>query len=318
VEIRAGFAVETLRRTADGWVVTGAGEEVAARAVVLASGGFEWNPRLQEAFLPNPVTPISAPSNTGDGLELGLAAGAAVTTMGAVWGVPVLQDPAHVYDGKPSGRMANVELTLPGSILVNRAGRRFVNEAVNYHDLNKVFRTIDPATGEHANIPAWMVVDSAYVARYPIGGAPGVPSWATSADDLAGLARACGIDADGLVATVGEFNRHAADGSDPVFGRGASAADRYLGDPRAPHPVLAPLTEAPFHAIPIRPGTLGTCGGLVTDDDGRVLDRAGAPIDGLYAAGNVAATVFADAYPGGGATLGSAVTRAYAVGSALA
>ena len=109
-----------------------------ARAVVLASGGFEWNPRLQAAFLPNPVTPISAPSNTGDGLELGLAAGAAVATMVAVWGVPVLADPAHVYDGRPSGRMANVELTLPGSVLVNARGRRFVNEATNYHDLNKV------------------------------------------------------------------------------------------------------------------------------------------------------------------------------------
>jgi 3-oxosteroid 1-dehydrogenase len=240
-----------------------------------------------------------------------------VTTMCAVWGVPVLQDPGHRYDGQPSGRMANVELTLPGSILVNAAGRRFVNEATNYHDLNKVFRTIDPATGEHANIPAWMVVDSAYVARYPIGGT-WAPSWMTSAPTLVELAAACGIDGDGLAATVAGFNRPAADGHDPAFGRGATAADRYLGDPRAPHPVLAPLAEAPFHAVPVRPGTLGTCGGLVTDDDGRVLDRAGTPIDGLFAAGNVAATVFADAYPGGGATLGSAITRAFAVGRALA
>jgi 3-oxosteroid 1-dehydrogenase len=317
VTIRAGCAVEDLRRAGDGWAVTAGGTAIRARAVVLASGGFEWNPRLQEAFLPNPVTPISAPSNTGDGLELGLAAGAAVTTMRAVWGVPVLQDPGHRYEGQPSGRMANVELTLPGSILVNAAGRRFVNEATNYHDLNKVFRTIDPATGEHAHIPAWMVVDSAYVARYPIGGTR-APSWMTSAPGLAELAVACGIDGDGLAATVAEFNRHAADGHDPAFGRGASAADRYLGDARAPHPVLAPLTEAPFHAVPIRPGTLGTCGGLVTDDDGRVLDRTGTPIGGLFAAGNVAATVFADAYPGGGATLGSAITRAFAVGRALA
>ena len=86
--------------------------------------GFEWNPRLQEAFLPNPVTPISAPSNTGDGLELGLAAGGAVTAMRAVWGVPVLQDPAHRYDGRPSGRMAE-RRTHPaaGPIMVNAAGR---------------------------------------------------------------------------------------------------------------------------------------------------------------------------------------------------
>jgi 3-oxosteroid 1-dehydrogenase len=216
--------------------------------------------------------------------------------------------------------MANVELTLPGSIMVNTAGRRFVNEAVNYHDLNKVFRAIDPNTGEHANIPAWLVVDSGYVARYSIGGTPAgrVPSWAISAQTLDQLARACGIDPSGLVETVAEFNKFAADGHDPMFGRGASAADRYLGDQRRPHPCLAPLTEGPFHAIPIRPGTLGTCGGLVTDFDGRVLDRNGRPVGQLFAAGNVAATVFADAYPGGGATLGSAVTRAYAVGRALA
>ena len=170
VGIRAGFGVDDLRRDGDEWVLTCAAGTVTARAVVLASGGFEWNQRLQEAFLPNPVTPISAPSNTGDGLELGLAAGGSVGTMRAVWGVPVLQDPEHVYDGRPSGRMANVELTLPGSIMVNATGRRFVNEAVNYHDLNKVFRTIDSNTGEHANIPAWLMVDSEYISRYSIGG----------------------------------------------------------------------------------------------------------------------------------------------------
>jgi 3-oxosteroid 1-dehydrogenase len=317
VVVRSGFAVDDLARTADGWTVSGPAGGVTARAVVLASGGFEWNPRLQEAFLPGPVTPIGAPGATGDGLELGLAAGGAVASMRAVWGVPVLQDPAHVYDGRPSGRMANVELTLPGSIMVNAAGRRFANEAGNYHDLNKVFRTIDPATGEHAHVPAWMVVDSAYAARYAIGGVRGVPAWATTADTPAELAVACGIDPSGLTATLEEFNRHAADGRDPAFGRGASAQDRHLGDARQPHPCLAPLTEAPYHAIPIHPGTLGTCGGLVTDDDGRVLDRRGTPVAGLFAAGNVSATVFADAYPGGGATLGSAITRAYAVGSTL-
>ncbi len=320
IDILAGCGVDDLQRTGEGWRLVTARGVLTARAVVLATGGFEWNPRLQEAFLPNPVTPISAPGNTGDGLELGLAAGGSVGTMRAVWGVPVLQDPAHVYDGRPSGRMANVELTLPGSILVNAAGRRFVNEAVNYHDLNKAFRTIDPNTGGHANIPAWLVVDSGYVERYSIGGTPAgqVPAWAVSGASVEELAGALGIDPFALAATVTEFNTFAADGQDPLFHRGVSAADRYLGDPRQPHPCLAPLAAGPFHAVPIRPGTLGTCGGLVTDDSGQVLDRRGKPVGGLYAAGNVAATVFADAYPGGGATLGSAITRAYAVGRSLA
>jgi 3-oxosteroid 1-dehydrogenase len=213
-----------------------------------------------------------------------------------------------------------LELTLPGSIMVNAAGRRFVNEAVNYHDLNKVFRAVDPNTGEYANIPAWLVVDSRYIARYSIGGTPAgqVPPWAVSADTVEDLARACGIDPLGLTSTVTEFNKYADDGHDPRLGRGASIADRYLGDPRQRHPCLAALAEGPFHAVSIRPGTLGTCGGLVTDLDGRVLDRRGRPVGQLFAAGNVAATVFADAYPGGGATLGSAITRAYAAGRALA
>jgi 3-oxosteroid 1-dehydrogenase len=316
VEIVARCRVEDLAYADGWWTLAG----VRARAVVLASGGFEWNPRLQAAFLPNPVTPISAPSNTGDGLELGLAAGAAVATMVGVWGVPVLADPAHIYDGHPSGRMANVELTLPGSVLVDARGRRFVNEATNYHDLNKAFRTIDPATGTHAHIPAWMVVDSAYVARYSIGGTPAgaPPAWAQGGETVAELAQRCGIDPDGLAATLAEFNRHAALGRDPHFHRGESAQDRHLGDATRPHPCLAPLEQGPYHAIPIRPGTLGTCGGLVTDDDGRVLDRHGRPLPGLYAAGNVSAAVFDDAYPGGGATLGSAITRAYAAGRALA
>lgn len=320
VTILAGFGVDDLRRDGDGWVLTSEAGTVTARAVVLASGGFEWNQRLQEAFLPNPVTPISAPSNTGDGLELGLAVGGSVTTMRAVWGVPVLQNPEHVYDGRPSGRMANVELTLPGSIMVNASGQRFVNEAVNYHDLNKVFRTIDSNTGEHANIPAWLVVDSGYISRYSIGGAPvgEVPAWAVSGATVEELAEALGIDASALAQTVVEFNKYAADGQDPLFHRGATEADRYLGDPRQPHPCLAPLAEGPFHAIPIWPGTLGTCGGLVTDLDGRLLDRRGNAVDNVFAAGNVAATVFADAYPGGGATLGSAITRAFAVGRMLA
>ena len=320
IGIEAGFGVDDLRRDGDRWVLSGAAGTVTAGAVVLASGGFEWNQRLQDAFLPNPVTPISAPSNTGDGLELGLAAGGAVAAMRAVWGVPVLQDPDHLYDGQPSGRMANVELTLPGSIMVNGSGRRFVNEAVNYHDLNKVFRAIDPNTGGYANIPGWLVVDSSYISRYSIGGTTvgQVPSWAVTANTVQELAQACGIDEAGLTETVADFNKFAADGHDPVFGRGDSAADRYLGDPRQPHPCLAALAEGPFSAIPIRPGTLGTCGGLVTDQNGRVLDRRGRPVGELFAAGNVAATVFADAYPGGGATLGSAITRAFAVGRALA
>lgn len=204
---------------------------------------------------------------------------------------------------------------------MNLRGRRFVKEATSCHDLNKAFRTIEPSTGRHADIPAWMIYDSRYQSRYAVGGLPAgaPPPWAMRAVSLRGLALECGIEPDALESTVEEFNHDAADGVDRNFGRGSSTQDRHLGDPgNDPNPCLALLHEAPFYGIPISAGTLGTRGGLVTDDDGQVLDWSDMPIPGVYAAGNVSAGVFGDAYPGGGATLGSAVTRAYAVGRALA
>ncbi|MBD1544337.1 FAD-dependent oxidoreductase [Arthrobacter sp. IA7] len=325
VEIAVSAPVEDLARDGDKWNVTiggaGAGKTLSAAAVVLASGGFEWNPRLRRAFLPFPVTPISAPSNEGDGLELGLKAGAAVADMTAVWGVPVISEVAHEYDGVRSGRMGNVEMTLPGSITVNAAGKRFVNEALNYHDASRVFASVDPHTGRQQNNPAWLVFDAAYLAKYPVAGsAAGSPAdWMTAADSLEELAGKVGVDIAGLAATVARFNLDASKGVDTEFHRGATPQDRFLGDAAiTPNPCLAPLTTAPFYAVGISAGVLGTSGGLDTDFYGRVLDRHRQPIPGLYAAGNVSAGVFRNNYPGGGATLGSAITRAFAVGEHLA
>ncbi|GAA1196096.1 FAD-dependent oxidoreductase [Prauserella alba] len=319
VDLVAGSPVSELERTGDGWALTVGSTRVTAGAVTLASGGFEWSPALRQAYLPFPVTPISAPSNTGDGLHLGLAAGAAVAEMTSVWGVPVIAPPSAVYDGMPSGRMGNVEMTMPGSITVNAAGRRFVNEATNYHDLNRAFGTVDPATGRHANAPAFLVFDRTYAERYPVAGSPpDSEPWISRSADLASLARTIGVDPDGLLDTVASFNEHARDGEDPQFGRGASQQDRHLGDPAVtPNPCLAPLEVPPFYAVPVHAGVLGTAGGLATDRDGRVLDHDGVIMDGLFAAGNCAATLFKDAYPGGGATLGSAVVRAYRAGARL-
>ena len=325
VHILASSPVKDMSRTGTGWHVTLAGtsaeKSVAGTAVVLASGGFEWNPRLCKVFLPFPVTPISAPSNEGDGLELGLKAGAAVEDMQAVWGVPVISTPAHRYDGQRSGRMGNVEMTLPGSITVNSDGKRFVNEALNYHDASRVFASVNPHTGRQMNNPAWLVFDAAYLAKYPVAGSTaGIPAdWMVSAPTLELLAGKLGIDAAGLAGTVSRFNADAVRGIDTGFGRGATPQDRFLGDAgNTPNPCLAPLLLAPFYAVAIQAGVLGTAGGLATDSTGRVLDHRQQPIPGLYAAGNVSAGVFRNNYPGGGATLGSAITRAFAVGEDLA
>lgn len=312
VHVTNNSPVRGTERYGDGWRVT-AQRTVRTRSLILASGGFEWNPALRKAFLPNPMTPISAPSNTGDGLILGLKAGAAVETMTSVWGVPVITPPTAIYDGQPSGRMGNVEMTLPGSITINRAGRRFVNEALNYHDLNR-------AVGRPENSPAFLVFDSAYLAKYPIAGStPGIAEpWMIPAETPRDLARAIGADPDGLVDTLEEFNKGARLGEDPAFGRGSTSQDRHLGDPQVtPNPCLAPVDNPPFYAVPVRAGMLGTAGGLATDADGRVLDHDGRPLAGLFAAGNCAATLFRDIYPGGGATLGSAVVRAFRAGRAI-
>ena len=124
-----------------------------------------------------------------------------------------------------------------------------------------------------------MVVDSGYLARYSIGGTPAgtAPVLGGARRHLDELASGCGIDPDGLAATVAEFNRHAARRAATRTSTAATAPqDRYLGDAtRSRTPASRRSSRAPYHAIPIRPGTLGTCGGLVTDDDGRVLDRRG-------------------------------------------
>lgn len=322
VHILLGCPVTDLQRGANDWQVTmGDDTVVYAAAVVVASGGFEFNPRLRETFLPLDVTPIGAPSNAGDGLELGMAAGASLRDMTAVWGVPIINAAGQTYDGKPSGRMGNVEMTLPGSITVNSAGRRFVNEALNYHDVARVFVNINPHTGKAENNPAWLVFDHTFMSKYPVAGStPGqAPDWLLSADSLAELAALTGIDTQQLVATVAKFNDDARRGIDTEFGRGSTEQDRHLGDASVePNPCMAPLETGPYYAVPLHAGVLGTSGGLATNHDGQVLDRHQQPIGGLYAAGNVSAGVFRNTYPGGGATLGSGVTRAFAAGSHIA
>lgn len=322
VTITLDTPVTDLHHGDDGWQVTLGGDTtVQAGAVVIASGGFDYNQRLRETFLPLDVTPIGAPSNEGDGLELGMAAGASLRDMNALWGVPIINAAGHTYDGKPTGRMGNVEMTLPGSITVNTAGRRFVNEALNYHDAARVFVNIDAHTGKAENNPAWLIFDHTFMSKYPVAGStPGqAPDWMLSAASLAELAELTGIHGDQLAQTVEQFNADARTGVDTLFGRGSSEQDRHLGDASVePNPCMAPLETGPYYAVPLHAGMLGTSGGLATNLDGQVLDRHQQPIEGLYAAGNVSGGVFRNAYPGGGATLGSGMTRAYAAGSHIA
>ena len=291
----------------------------ARQGVVLACGGFEWNRDMQRRFLRGPIGgAASAPSNEGDGIVMGAEIGAQLGNMSEAWWAPLLQVPGESVDGRPLGRALINERGLPGSIIVNRQGQRFVNEAHNYNDITKVFHAFDPVAYDWPNIPAWLVFDERFHSRYSVATiAPGqaVPDWVVQAETPAELASIMGIDPKGLEATLTRFNEFARTGQDIDFGRGNDAYDRYYGDESVkPNSNLAPIEEPPFYAVEIVPGTIGTKGGLVTDARARVLDVRGAVIPCLYACGNVAAFWMGRGYPGPGASIGPAMTFGYLAG----
>ena len=278
-----------------GLVVERAGQPVrvgARKGVVLACGGFEWNAEL-----------------VGDGLTMAADVGAQLANLNSYWGTPVMFDPDISRDGElvPQfewGRGA------PASIVVNGTGKRFANEALPYNDFPKAFGTYDPDAVEFPNAaPAFNIFDrTVRDGQRILSMMPGEPdpAWVHRADTIAELAEQIGIDPAALEATVERYNEHARRREDPDFRR----HERGLMSPGH----VAPIEQAPFYAVEMYPGTLGTNGGPQIDADGRVRHRGGGFVDGLYAAGNTAANVFGWAYPSGGGTLGNAMVFGYRAG----
>jgi 3-oxosteroid 1-dehydrogenase len=323
VAIDCNSRVERIERSAQGGFVVTCGERlVRAKTVVLASGGFEWNDELKRAFLACPDEgPASPPGNEGDGLRIGLAAGAAVANMTQAWWSAAFRIPGETYEGRALVRNIVRELALPGSILVNAAGERFANEAASYNALGKAFQVFDAQANAFPNRRAWLVFDEDFKRRYCVAGvaaSQAAPSWFARASSIEELASAVGIDAKGLEQTVARFGAMARAGRDLDFHRGEARHDRYHGDPAQPHPNLGPMGTAPFYAVPIFLGNLGTKGGVKTDVDGRVQGMALGAIAGLYACGNVAASWMGPGYPGAGGSLGPIMTAAYLCGKAVA
>lgn len=287
----------------------------ARHGVILGSGGFEKNQELREQHLPHPTTTewsTGAAWNTGGGHLAGIAAGAATDLMDDAWWGPTIPLPRGAW-------FCLAERNLPGSIIVNSAGHRFMNEALPYVEATHAIYEGE-ATGI-SHVPAWMIIDQRYRNRYLFAGlGPRQPfpgHWYKSgvvvkAGNLAALADKIGLPADALTATVERFNGFARSGVDEDFHRGESAYDKYYSDPRVtPNCSLHTIDQAPFYAVKIVPGDLGTKGGLVTDERARVLGADGAPIPGLYAAGNVSAAVMGHTYPGPGGTIGPALVFGY-------
>jgi 3-oxosteroid 1-dehydrogenase len=289
----------------------GAPVRIAARqGVLLATGGFDHNQEMREKYLPEGGRTnysAGAVENVGDGINAGLDLGAAVDFMDDAWWMPSVRHPKGATIPLVSERC------IPPSVIVDAEGKRFTNESSPYTDF-----VHDQMTGGH--VPAWFVMDAKARARYPFAQVlPGLPfpedfyrtGLAHKAPTIEKLADSIGVPADQLAATVERFNGFARDGKDTDFGRGDSAYDRYYGDPTLPNPNLDEITDAPFYAVRIEAGDLGTKGGLVTDEHGRVLREDGTPLPGLYATGNTSASVMANDYAGPGATIGPSLVFGY-------
>jgi 3-oxosteroid 1-dehydrogenase len=294
----------------------------ARRGVILGSGGFEADLELREKYLPSPTDACwttGSSANTGAGHLAGIAVGAATDLMDDAWWGPTIPLPSGPW-------FCLAERNLPGSIIVNQAGRRFMNEALPYVEaVHEIYA--GEATGV-PHVPAWMVVDQRYRNRYLFAGlSPRQPfpgRWyrhgvVRRAATLEALAAEIGVPPAALRETVDRFNGFARSGVDADFHRGESAYDRYYSDPTVtPNPSLHTIDRAPFYAVRIVPGDLGTKGGLVTDERARVLRPDGSPIPGLYAAGNCSAAVMGRTYAGPGATIGPALTFGYLAAESIA
>lgn len=305
--------------------IAGNTEIRATRGVVLAAGGFPHDPeRIKQLFAHAPTGTehfSAAPkTNTGDGIRLGERAGGHVKTDIAAAGAwaPVSLAPRR---GAAPGRYPHlIERGRPGVIAVRRDGKRFANEADSYYDMmSALFAATSP--GEPA--ACWLIADHRFVRRYGLGAARPFPvpltpflrsGYLIKAPTLAALAAKCGIDARGLEATVAAYNPPARCGEDPEFQRGETAYNRIQGDrDHQPNPCNAPIEHAPFYAVKVVPGSLGTFAALATDEDAQVLDDTGDPIGGLYAVGNDMSSVMEGNYPSGGITLGPAMTFGYVI-----
>ncbi len=289
----------------------------ARKGVVLSTGGFARNPKYREAFMPRPTPPYSmAPdSNTGDGFALADAAGAGIDTSGqgaGFWSPVSVTTRADGTQGLyPHLAMDRAK---PGLVAVNAAGRRFVNEAVSYHDfVEAIYRSHETVD----TMPAWLICETAFVTKYGLGAIHPETSdlskhvadgYITKAASLEQLASKTGVDPDGLADTVARHNGFARTGIDEDFGKGDLELNRFNGDPsQSPNPCLGPIENGPFVAMAVWPAEIACSVGISTDPSGRVLDFEGQPITGLYAGGNDMGSLMSGSYPGPGTTLGPAV-----------
>jgi 3-oxosteroid 1-dehydrogenase len=299
--------------------INGVLKRVRARdGVLLASGGFARNLEMRKEHAGH-LGPMSDewtsanPGDTGETLQMAMNLGAATDMLDEAWWMTTWMD----EQGQPN--MAMTERVKPHSIIVDAKGQRFFNESISYQAAGQLIYAHHRENG--GAFPSWLIIDSNHRNKYVFGMMPPgmTPSkliksgvW-KKADTLDDIARQCGIDSQGLRDTVKRFNVFAHTGVDEDFHRGEGDFERFYADPdHGPNNCLGPVEKPPYYAIPLYPGDIGTSGGLLTDEHGRVLQQDLTPIDGLFATGNTTASVFGRSYPGAGATIGASAVFAYA------
>jgi hypothetical protein len=322
VEIRTKTRFTNLQVSAEGDEVVGvdidtSGEKIPCHAVFLGVAGFVRNQRMREEFL-HKLTMVNwtltqQGGDEGEVLRMLKSLGVKCALLQETWGIPVMEDPS-ISAMVP----AMFEISKPHSIVVDQKGRRFCNEAKPYGDY--VHSVYERDVG--CRIPAWLVLDSAYLDVYTLGSLfPGQKNQLEEAVKTGRLIRSFSLfdlakqltnQPENLMKTIEEWNEMCTKGLDTIFGRGNDEYQRFIGDASVqPNPNMGDIATAPFYAVRIFPGDAGNKGGIVTDGKGRVLREQGDILRGLYASGNVTASPFGKASIAAGATLGPAMTFAY-------
>jgi len=338
VRIESGVAVTDVLGSAAGVEGVLCGRRIVARhGVVFATGGFAHDRDLMTRFVPAPLDATGASAGSeGDFVRIAMRLGAQLRNMGEAWLAPI---PIEPYVADPATFTTNIfALRGDSMILVDRTGRRVVNEKLPYHELATAFLRWDPSTASYSSLRLFMVFDEDTRRLFADGrsgnplpldgdraehvvrgetleelGARLAKRLETAPREVSGGLRLSSGFAESLRVTIDRFDASAVAGADHQFGRGSSAIELFRNGPARAgnegNPALFPFApRGPYYAIVLAPASLDTKGGPATDSFGRVLSVSGEPIPGLYAAGNCAGFPSGRSYWAGGATIGLALT----------
>jgi succinate dehydrogenase/fumarate reductase flavoprotein subunit len=317
---RATRLILTDRRVSGVAVTRNGKEELisARRGVLLASGGFGANAAMRRQYVPmaDAGWSLQPEGCQGDGIKMGVEAGGVLNEGNVANGIWVPASSTKRADGSiakfPS---LAFDRHCPGSIMIDaRTGRRFFNESFHYQAFGQTVH-------RQGIEKIWMISDARAVSKYGIGmvkPAPFSPApwvkqgYVIQADSVRSLADKIGVDPQVLSETVATFNGYAQSGRDLDFQRGEDDYSSFMGDAsHKPNPTLGALETGPFYALELRPCDLSTMAGLNIDEQSRVVRKDGSAIEGLYAAGLDSNSLMRGLYPGGGSSIGPAMTFAY-------